>query len=86
MTTICFHRGGAGGGGQVGEDDGGTGRDELGRGGEPEPARAAGDDRTVVEALDPLTMVEVTGNGALRAVAEDAAGRLRAALDALGAP
>ncbi len=47
--------------------------------------RAAGEDRTVVEALDPLTMVEVTGNTALQGVADDAASRLRAALDSLGA-
>lgn len=47
--------------------------------------RAAGDDRTIVEALDPLTMVEVTGNAALQPVADDAAARLRAALDALSA-
>lgn len=38
----------------------------------------------VVEALDPAVMVEVTGNDALRPVAEDAATRLRAALDAVG--
>ena len=48
--------------------------------------RAAGQDRTVVEALDPLTMVEVTGNTALQAVADAAAARLRAALNALSAP
>ena len=48
--------------------------------------RAAGEDRTVVEALDPLTMVEVTGNTALQPVADDAAARLRAALNALSAP
>jgi uncharacterized protein (DUF302 family) len=47
--------------------------------------RAAGPDRTVVEVLDPLTMVEVTGNTALQPVADDAAGRLRAALDTLSA-
>ena len=48
--------------------------------------RAAGDDRTIVEALDPLIMVEVTGNTALRPVADDAAARLRAAMNALSAP
>jgi uncharacterized protein (DUF302 family) len=48
--------------------------------------RAAGEDRTVVEALDPLTMVELTGNTALQAVADDAASRLRAALNSLSAP
>jgi uncharacterized protein (DUF302 family) len=47
--------------------------------------RAAGDDRTVVEALDPLIMVEVTGNVALQPIADDAAVRLCAAMDALGA-
>ncbi|PYG01616.1 Uncharacterized conserved protein, DUF302 family [Georgenia satyanarayanai] len=45
--------------------------------------RSTGATRTVVEALDPQTMVEVTGNDALHAVADDAAGRLRAALAAL---
>jgi uncharacterized protein (DUF302 family) len=45
--------------------------------------RAAGEDHTVVEAMDPRTMVEVTGNTALQPVADDAAGRLRAALDTL---
>lgn len=48
--------------------------------------RALGEDRAVVEALDPLTMVEVTGNTALQAVADDAAERLRAALRAVSAP
>jgi uncharacterized protein (DUF302 family) len=48
--------------------------------------RAADDDRTIVEALDPLIMVEVTGNTALQPVADDAAARLRAAMDALSAP
>ena len=48
--------------------------------------RAVGDDRTMVEALDPLMMVQVTGNPALQPVAEDAAVRLRAALDALSVP
>lgn len=47
--------------------------------------RSAGAARTVVEALDPQTMVEITGNDALRAVADDAADRLRAALTALAA-
>ncbi len=45
--------------------------------------RAADEHRTVVEALDPLTMVQVTGNPALQPVAEDAGTRLRAAMDAL---
>lgn len=42
--------------------------------------RDAGDGTSLVEALDPETMVGVTGNDALRAVADEAAGRLRAAL------
>ncbi|WP_156252087.1 DUF302 domain-containing protein [Pseudactinotalea terrae] len=47
--------------------------------------RSAGETRTVVEALDPQIMVEVTDNDRLRPVADDAAGRLRAALTGLGA-
>ncbi|PFG39265.1 uncharacterized protein (DUF302 family) [Georgenia soli] len=45
----------------------------------------AADDAVVVEALDPQVMVGVTGNQALTAVADEAAGRLRAALDELSA-
>ena len=45
--------------------------------------RAGGDGRTVVEALDPQMMVEVTGNEALRPVAEEVGRRLRSALDSL---
>lgn len=45
--------------------------------------RAAGADRTAVEALDPQIMVGVTGNAALRPVADAAAERLRAALATL---
>ena len=45
--------------------------------------RAGGDGRTVVEALDPQMMVEVTGNEALRPVAEEVGSRLRSALDSL---
>jgi uncharacterized protein (DUF302 family) len=45
--------------------------------------RAASDGRTVVEALDPQVMVEVTGNDGLRPVAQDAANRLRSALASL---
>jgi uncharacterized protein (DUF302 family) len=41
--------------------------------------------QTVVEALDPMTMVAVTGEPSLRPVAEEAASRLRAALAALPA-
>jgi uncharacterized protein (DUF302 family) len=36
--------------------------------------------KTIVEALDPLTMVQVTGDDALEPVAQEAASRLRAAL------
>jgi uncharacterized protein (DUF302 family) len=46
--------------------------------------RSAGDGRTTVEALDPQVMVAVTGNAALRAVADDAAARLGTALRGLG--
>ena len=45
--------------------------------------RSVGADATVVEALDPQIMVGVTANDGLRSVADDAAGRLRAALDSL---
>ena len=41
--------------------------------------------QTVVEALDPMTMVAVTGEPSLRPAAEEAASRLRAALAALPA-
>ncbi|MEP7036411.1 MAG: DUF302 domain-containing protein [Actinomycetota bacterium] len=40
-------------------------------------------DWTVVEAIDPQTMVALTGNDALAAVADEAGQRLAAALDAL---
>jgi len=42
--------------------------------------RALDDDSTLVEALDPAVMVSLTGNDALRPVAEDASRRLTAAL------
>lgn len=45
--------------------------------------RSADDGRTRVEALDPDLMVGVTGNDELRPVAQDAAVRLRTALDSL---
>jgi uncharacterized protein (DUF302 family) len=45
--------------------------------------RRTGDNETIVEALDPQVMVTMTGNPALGAVADDAAQRLRAALDSL---
>jgi uncharacterized protein (DUF302 family) len=44
----------------------------------------AEDDHTVVAALDPLMMTDVTGNTSLREVAEDARGRLERALLAVG--
>ncbi|MFG2820883.1 DUF302 domain-containing protein [Kitasatospora sp. NPDC048365] len=44
----------------------------------------AADGRTVVEAMDPQLIVRVAGNPELAAVADEAAARLRAALDALG--
>ena len=43
------------------------------------------DSRTVVEALDPQMMVAVTGEPALKPVAEEAASRLRIALASLPA-
>jgi uncharacterized protein (DUF302 family) len=45
--------------------------------------RAAGPGHTLVEALDPQTMVQVTGRTELKAVADEASRRLRAALDRL---
>jgi uncharacterized protein (DUF302 family) len=45
--------------------------------------RADGPDACLVQALDPQTMVQVTGRPELKAVADDAANRLRAALDQL---
>ena len=47
--------------------------------------RSIDENRTRVEALDPAVMVSVTGNPALTTVAEDAATRLRAALESLTA-
>ena len=43
----------------------------------------AEDDHTVIEALDPQTMIAVTNEPALQPVADEAASRLRAALDTL---
>jgi len=40
-------------------------------------------DQTVIEALDPLVMVEVTGQPSLTPIAAEAASRIRAALDTL---
>lgn len=45
----------------------------------------AADDHTVVAALDPLTMVEMTGQPDLQPVAEDARARLKRALTAVAA-
>ena len=45
--------------------------------------RSVGENRSLVEALDPTVMVELTGNQGLAAVAADARTRLTAALDAL---
>lgn len=47
--------------------------------------RSLGEDRTLVEAMDPAVMVELSGNLGLAAVAADARTRLTAALDALTA-
>ena len=47
--------------------------------------RALGQTTTVVEAVDPQTMVSMTDNPALQSVADDAAQRLTAALDSLTA-
>lgn len=41
------------------------------------------DGGTIVEAIDPMTMVSVSSNSALQPVADEAAGKLRAALAAL---
>ncbi|CAN7342383.1 DUF302 domain-containing protein [Terrabacter sp. LjRoot27] len=48
--------------------------------------RAIGAGRTIVEAMDPATMVELTGNDQLADVAADARERLSRALEALGRP
>lgn len=45
--------------------------------------RADGADATVVEALDPQTIVRVAGRPELKATADEAAVRLRTALDSL---
>lgn len=47
--------------------------------------RAADGGRTLVQALDPQVMVTVTGREELRPVAQEAASRIRAAMDALAA-
>ncbi|NYF60017.1 DUF302 domain-containing protein [Micromonospora purpureochromogenes] len=45
--------------------------------------RADGPDATLVQALDPQVMVQLSDTAELRAVADEATRRLRAALDAL---
>lgn len=45
--------------------------------------RADGADATVVQALNPQVMVQVTGNPQLQDIADEATARLRAALDTL---
>jgi uncharacterized protein (DUF302 family) len=47
--------------------------------------RADGPDATLVQALDPRMMVQLTGRDQLRPVADEATRRLRAALDSLTA-
>lgn len=46
--------------------------------------RSLGPDSTEVAAMDPQVMVRLTGNAELAAVADEAAARLRAAIDSLG--
>lgn len=43
------------------------------------------DDGIIVEAIDPMTMVTVSGNADLQPIADEAAGMLHAVLDALTA-
>jgi uncharacterized protein (DUF302 family) len=45
--------------------------------------RSINDETTVVEAIDPETMHQITGNDAMRPVAERIGGMLQAALDSL---
>jgi len=42
--------------------------------------RASGDEQTIVEAADPKTLVDLTGNDAMRPIADEATERLSAAL------
>ena len=46
-------------------------------------ADPAGDNVTLVEAMDPQLLVEVTGEPALREIADDVAAKLQAAIDSL---
>lgn len=45
--------------------------------------RGATEDQSVIDAIDPQTMVQLSGAPAVREVAEDAEQRLRAAMDAI---
>jgi uncharacterized protein (DUF302 family) len=45
--------------------------------------RSTGEQTTVVEAVDPQTMVSITGTSSLQEIADDATGRLNAALASL---
>lgn len=47
-------------------------------------ADPADDTRVLVEAMDPQVLVQVTGDARLQEVADDVAGKLRAAIDAVG--
>ncbi|WP_146339785.1 DUF302 domain-containing protein [Nesterenkonia sp. NBAIMH1] len=47
--------------------------------------RGADEDHATIDAIDPQTMVQLSGAPAVREVAEDAEQRLRAALSSLGA-
>lgn len=47
--------------------------------------RGATEDQSVIDAIDPQTMVQLGGAPAVREVAEDAEQRLRAAMDAISA-
>lgn len=46
--------------------------------------RGNGDEQTTVEAIDPQTMVQLSGSPQVREIADDADARLRAALSAIG--
>lgn len=48
-------------------------------------ADPADDTRVLVEAMDPQVLVQVTGDAGLQEVADEVAGKLRAAIGALGA-
>lgn len=48
-------------------------------------ADPADDTRVLVEAMDPQVLVQVSGDARLQEVADDVAGKLRAAIEALGA-